>query len=102
MITPISQGGTGGPVCGDNLWRVGFHVSALCAISLLSGIADVLDIMWLEREEVLVLVVRSKDRTGMLFHHGRLHGCVIDQFLPARQGLMVEWARGRVFACGGN
>lgn len=93
---------TGGLVIGGNLWRVGFHVNAIAAISWLSGLVDVHEAVWLPEQEALVFVVTNRDNTGTLFRTGELHACPINGYQPARQPIVVEWPNGSRFARGGN
>jgi len=91
-----------GTLMGGDLWRVGFHVNAIRAVSLLSGYVEVHDTVWLPKEEALVFVVTNRDTSGTLFRRGVLHGNPIGGFRPSKQPLMVEWPRGHVFGKGGN
>ena len=84
------------------LWRIGFHVSALYVMSMLSGIVDVRDVLWLHDKEVLIFVVSSLDKTSRVLEGGVFRASSIDGYQPNKQGLMVDWTRGRSFAAGEN
>jgi hypothetical protein len=84
------------------LWRLGFQIQTIAAINLLSGLADIHEIEWLPDREIFVLVVTNRDKTDTLFREGMLGGCPINEYQPTKQGLVVEWPKGRNFARGGN
>lgn len=89
-------------VIGPNLWRVGFHIHAIAAISWLSGLVEIHETVWLPDQEALVFVVTNLDKTSSLFRNGELQGCPINGYQPAKQDLAVEWPNGHQFARGGN
>jgi hypothetical protein len=89
-------------VIGDGLWRVGFHVHAIAAITRLSGLVDIQETLWLGDQEALVFLVKSKDKSGSLFRDGGLQGCPVNGYYPTKQGLVVDWPGGQKFGRGGN
>lgn len=86
---------------GANLWRVGFHADALEAINWMSGLIEVLDVMWYEEEQILLMVVSNYDRSGTLFKTGSLRATHIRKYKINNQPLMVgtTW-RSRRKGCG--
>lgn len=93
---------SGSVVIGADLWRVGFHIHAIAAISWLSGLVDIHETVWLPEQEAIIFVVTNRDNTGTLFRSGELQGCPINGYQPAKQDLAVEWPNGHQFARGGN
>lgn len=80
-----------GWVGGNNLWRVGFYLEALPLINNLSGLVDILETIWDEKEQVLVFIVRSKDTTGRLFKlEGGLRANPIFRYRPPGQPLLAQ------------
>ena len=87
---------------GPDLWRVGFHIHAIAAITWISGLVDIHETEWLPDQEAIVFVVTNRDKTGTLFHNGELQGCPVNGYQPSKQDLLVEWPNGHRFARGGN
>lgn len=57
---------------GQGLWRVGFTAEALPLINLMSGLVEIHETFWDAGQKVLVFIVSSLDKTGMLFKQGVL------------------------------
>ncbi len=89
-------------VVSGNLWRVGFHIHSIAAISWLSGLVDVHETLWLPDQEAIVFMVTNRDNAGVLFRSGDLQACPINGYQPTKQSIMVEWPDGHVFARGEN
>ena len=85
------------------LWRVGFHITSLNAISWLSGITQVLDIHWLEHQDALVFVVKNCDRSDILFKKGYLKAAMVENYKPTNQSILVHRTKNDlIFIGGGN
>ena len=76
---------------GRDLWRVGFYMNAIPLINNLSGLVEILETIWDEKEQVLVFIVRNKDRSGRLFKvQGGLAANPILKYRVPDQGIVVE------------
>jgi len=77
-------------VRGPNLWMIGFDLGSLQLIQWLSGIVEVLDIVYDGDDKALLFVVRSKDPKAFLKrkHHG-LVGTELRSFRLGQQAPMV-------------
>lgn len=73
-----------------DLWRINFHYNSLELITWLSGLVDVLEVVWLEEPGALSMVVRNRDRSGILFETGRLSAVKIKKFKTSEQALAVN------------
>lgn len=86
----------------ENLWRVGFHVRSLGLLTHLSGLVDVCEIVFIPEHDMVSLVVKNKDKSGILFGEGSLKAKQIAAFQPQPQDLAVEWPKGQHAIKGGN
>jgi hypothetical protein len=77
-------------IVGTDLWRAGFHISALSAISRLSGLVEILDAHWIPEKMVLMFTLKSLDQTGTLFGPGGLLGSRVEKFQITDQPLIVD------------
>jgi hypothetical protein len=76
---------------GRDLWRVGFFANAIQLITNLSGLVEVLEVIWQEEDQVLVFIIRNKDRSGRLFRMvGGLEANPIFKYRVPDQGIAVE------------
>lgn len=75
---------------GRYLWRVGFHLDSLSLVTLLSGMVEILDSFWVKDEQVLVFIVRSLDKTGVLFKKGALAATSVSKYRQPQQGMLAE------------
>lgn len=69
---------------------------------MMSGLAEVLDVLWMDEHEVLFFVVRRTDKTRTLFSSGALQGTSINRFKATKQPLMVESEKSHLFGTGVN
>jgi len=77
-------------VGGPNLWRAGFAYCGLEGIRILSGLIDVIDVIWVDQNDALFFVVRDKDKTQTVFRGGMLRGDKIHRFQSNSQPLLVH------------
>lgn len=84
-------------IAGTNIWRAGFHISALGAISRLSGLVDILDAHWIPDKMVLMLTLENLDRTNTLFGPGGLLGSRVDKYQLTDQPLIVDVHEGQSY-----
>ena len=82
--------GQGHWIVGPNIWKSGFHITALSALPRLSGLVEVLDANWIEDKMVLMLTLRNLDRTGTLFGQGGLLGSRVEGYALSDQPLIVD------------
>lgn len=59
----------------DTLYKSGFSLGGLPLMFRLSGLVDIVDVLW-THDQVLYFIVRSKDKTGVLFSE---EGSVVGQ-----------------------
>lgn len=78
----------------SGLYKSGFTFVGMPAMFFMSGLVDVVDVLW-GHNEVLYFIVRSKDKTGVLFsEEGTLLGQSINDYTPIPQPKMVFSNRG--------
>lgn len=77
----------------DHLWSVGFQLSSLPLIEHLSGLVEVLDVIFDDCDDAVVLIVKSLDETGHLFVEGNLEGIPLYRYRPSGQRVKVEATR---------
>ena len=73
----------------NNLWCTVFGLDSLSLINRLSGLVDVVDVVFHESSSSLVFFLLNKDETGILFKSGALQGTKLSAFTPSSQPLMV-------------
>ena len=76
-----------------NLWKVGFDLTGLSLVQLLSGLVKIKEVYWNSEQNALIFVVDSQDKTDTLFKRGVLAGEPIKRYRTPRQGLLVESVR---------
>lgn len=75
---------------GEGLWRVGFTLEALPLITLMSGLVEVLQVLYEARENALVFIVRTRDATGTIFRKGALAATQIQMYRQVGQPIIVQ------------
>jgi hypothetical protein len=88
----------------NDLCVAAFSTDALRGIRWVTGLVDVVAVSWSYRHSLLLFIVRSRDKTGVLFNRGTLNGKRIDEYVHKPQDMLIEWmAPGHIpFGSGGN
>lgn len=72
-----------------NLWHVGFKATSLELIRFMSGLVEIVEVVWIEKDQALILIVQDKDRTKTIFRTGGLAGTPIPAYRSPGQPLAV-------------
>ena len=84
-------------VSGNGLWRVGFSIESLSLIRYLSGLVSIVSVFWNEDDNVLILIVRNKDISNVLFRSGILAAQPIKQYKVSQQGIVASFTSKSIF-----
>lgn len=59
----------------------------------MSGLVDILDVVWVDQNDALMFVVRTTDVNGTIFRSGALRGDSISRHWASGQSLLVTRTR---------
>lgn len=82
-------------IAGPGLWRAGFTLQALPAIRFMSGLVDIVDVVY--ESGGVHFYVRSKDATRTIFKKGFLRGTPVKKIVPSPQPLLTTAPVGYTF-----